>query len=120
MKMKYFTIDELTHSDTASRLGISNIPDNRATACLHRLVASTLDPARQQLGQPIYVNSGYRCPGLNKAVGGAKRSLHMSGRAADITTRAPDGNARLYNILQSLPHTELIWEKQGTWIHVAL
>ena len=116
--MKHFTLDELTSSATAQRKGIANVPDATATAHLIRLVRQVLDPARSALGKPITVNSGYRCPQLNKAVGGAPKSYHLLGRAADITTNGC--NRRLYNILQSLPHTELIWENDGAWIHVAL
>ncbi len=68
---------------------------------------------------PIRVNSGYRCPRLNKAVGGVARSYHLSGRAADLTTGTIEGNRRLMKILRTLPHTELIWERGGLWIHVA-
>lgn len=116
--MKHFTLDELTSSATAQRKGIANVPDATATAHLIRLVRQVLDPARSALGKPITVNSGYRCPQLNKAVGGAPKSYHLLGRAADITTNGC--NRRLYNILQSLPHTELIWENDGAWIHVAI
>lgn len=119
MEMKYFTIAELTHSDTAERENIANMPPKQAIANLQRLTTVTLDPAREQLGSPIRVNSGYRSPRLNRRVGGVADSLHMQGRAADLTT--PSGqNRRLFAILQRLPHTELIWEKGGRWIHVAL
>ncbi|WP_363322820.1 D-Ala-D-Ala carboxypeptidase family metallohydrolase [uncultured Muribaculum sp.] len=67
----------------------------------------------------MYVNSGYRCPALNAVVGGAKRSYHLLGRAADLTTGSRADNRRLYDILRTLPHHELIWERGGLWIHVA-
>ena len=117
--MKYFTIAELTHSDTAEREGIANTPTPEAIANLRRLTTETLDPARELLGNPIHVNSGYRSPRLNRRVGGVANSLHMQGRAADLTTPSKQ-NRRLFAILQRLPHTELIWEKGGSWIHVAL
>lgn len=118
--MKHFTIQELTKSRTATRLNIDNSPSSTAIDNLHRLVVQTLDPARQMLGMPIFVNSGYRSPQLNKAVGGAKNSYHLQGRAADITTGNRDDNRRLYNILSNLSYTELIWEQNGAWIHIAL
>ena len=77
------------------------------------------DPARNLLQKPIIVNSGYRCPRLNSMVGGVKRSYHLSGRAADITTGNIDDNRRLMEILSQLPHVELISEHGGLWIHVA-
>ena len=78
-----------------------------------------LDPARERLGAPIYVNSGYRNCAVNRLVGGARRSYHLQGRAADLDTRS-GRNAELMRILQSLPHIELLWEQGGRWIHVAL
>lgn len=118
--MKYFTFNELTASHTAQRLGIDNTPDEVAINNLYKLVQKVLDPAREQLRLPISVNSGYRSAALNKAVGGVINSLHLQGRAADITTNSIDNNVILFKILQSLPHCELIWERGGTWIHVAI
>ncbi len=118
--MKYFTIDEMTRSATARRRGIDNVPSGDVTANLIRLVENVLDPARERLGMPIRVNSGYRSVVLNRAVGGANKSYHLQGRAADITTGYRDKNRELFKILSTLPHTELIWEQGGIWIHVAL
>lgn len=67
--MKHFTLDELTRSATARRLGIDNTPTRQAAVNLERLVDNLLDPLREAYGAPIYVNSGYRCPALNRAVG---------------------------------------------------
>ena len=72
--------------------------------------------------KPIYVNSGYRSPALNKAVGGASGSMHLSGRAADITAGSAADNRRLYDLAISLglPFYELIGEKYGFgWLHVS-
>lgn len=117
--MKHFTIEELTRSETAKRLKIDNTPTKNVIANLTNLVEKVLDPAREQLGKPIYVNSGYRCKELNDAVMGARNSYHKKGRAADLDTRTGN-NRMLLSILQKLPHTELIWEDNGKWIHVAL
>lgn len=117
--LSHFTINELTRSATARRFGTDNTPPQWAISNLSRLIDTVLDPARELLGAPIYVNSGYRCEKLNKAVGGVPRSYHLAGRAADLTTGTIEGNRRLYQILKTLPHTELIWERGGTWIHVA-
>lgn len=118
--MKYFTIEELCRSDAAAALGIANRPDPTQVENLKRLIDNVLDPAREALGRPIHVNSGLRVPQLNSAVGGATRSYHLQGRAADITVGNPQLNRPLYRILQRLPHTELLWERGGRWIHVAL
>ena len=60
--MSYFTISELTRSATAAREGIDNSPPQAAVDNMKRLINTVLNPARQQLKAPIYVNSGYRCP----------------------------------------------------------
>ena len=54
---------------------------------IEALVAEVLDPVRDEYGKPIYVNSGYRCPKHNEAVGGVPKSQHMVGEAADISLR---------------------------------
>ena len=55
-----------------------------ARANVEALVREVLDPARERFGGPIRVNSGYRCPKHNLAVGGVRGSQHMKGEAADI------------------------------------
>ena len=118
--MKHFTFEELEHSAIADALHIDNYANEKVRANLRRLVDEVLDPARELLGIPITVNSGFRCPSLNRAVGGAKRSYHLYGRAADLNAGSRADNRRLLQILRTLPHTELIDEHSSTWIHVAL
>ena len=117
--MKHFTLDELTRSATARRLGIDNTPTRQATANLKQLVANILDPLRETYGAPIYVNSGYRCPVLNRAVGGSASSQHLTGEAADITAGSKAGNRRLYELLRNLPVDQAINEHNFTWLHVS-
>ena len=121
--MKYFTIEELTASPTAKRLGISNKPTAEITASLERLVANVLDPLREAWGAPIVVTSGYRSVRLNKAVGGAKTSQHCYGQAADIRTLSdkPEDNKRLRDLFVklNLPFDQLIDEYGCDWIHVS-
>lgn len=119
--MKYFTIAELCASSTATAKGIDNTPTPGITQNLERLVANVLDPLREVWGKPIVVTSGYRCPELNKAVGGAKNSHHMQGMAADISTGNKVDNRRLFQKILDLglPFTQLIDEKGFSWIHVS-
>lgn len=94
--MKYFTLRELCRSTTANKKGITNVPkglDEILNMCL--LIDHVLDPAREWLEEPIYVNSGYRCNLLNTAVGGVDNSQHCEGRAADITAKDSATNFRL-------------------------
>lgn len=118
--MKYFTIDELTRSSEAKRRGIDNTPPQSATANLKALVENILDPLREMWGKPIKVNSGYRCPKLNAAVGGSSQSSHMSGCAADITTGTQKINSELLELLigSGLPYTKVIDEQYCSWIHI--
>lgn len=81
---EHFTLEELTRSDTAKRLGIRNTPPQRAVDGLRVLCRELLEPLRQAWGGAIRVSSGYRCPDLNRAVGGSVSSVHMKGWAADI------------------------------------
>ena len=119
--MKYFTIAELTRSDTARRLGIDNKPPASAVKALTVLVDEVLDPLREAWGGPIRVNSGYRCPELNKAVGGSPSSQHQRGEAADITVGSRSANRRLLALIKrlDLPVDQCIDEKDCRWIHVS-
>ena len=121
--MKYFTIQELTASATAKRKGIDNTPDVKAVASLTALVANVLDPLREAYGKPIVVTSGYRCPKLNRAVGGVARSQHTKGEAADIRTLSNRRweNDQLFKLIVKLklPFDQLIDEHGYSWIHVS-
>ncbi|MBR5725248.1 MAG: peptidase M15 [Muribaculaceae bacterium] len=119
--MRHFTIKELVRSETARRLGIDNTPPASAVTALNALVDHVLDPLRDTWGGPIRVNSGYRCPELNKAVGGTPTSQHQRGEAADITVGSRSGNRRLLalNKQLDLPVDQCIDEKNCRWIHVS-
>ena len=119
--MKYFTIKELTRSATARCLGIDNTPPASAVKALHELVDHVLDPLREAWGSPIRVNSGYRCPELNEAVGGTPGSQHLRGEAADITVGSRCANRRLLALIKrlDLPVDQCIDEKGCRWIHVS-
>lgn len=85
--MNHFTLSELKKSTTADKLGINNSIPMSIIPNIEMLINQVLDPIREYMDKPIYVNSGYRCPLLNKAVGGVAGSQHVLGQAADITTR---------------------------------
>lgn len=135
--MKYFTISELTRSDTASIKKIDNTPNKEITEHLIELVEKLLDPLRSdwaeycdvnRLGNPaISVNSGYRCNELNKAVGGSLTSAHLTGYAADISPI--NGNMKVFQswiaeAIEELNWDQLIYEKPkngiASWIHLGL
>ena len=74
----HFSLEELTRSTAARNLSIDNSPNKSELANLRLLAESVLEPLRQAFGKPIVVNSGFRCEALNKAVGGARSSQHMT------------------------------------------
>ena len=126
--MKYFTINELTRSATAKRLGIDNTAKKNIRLNLEALGENILDPLREAWGAPIIVTSGYRCQRLNKAVGGASNSQHLYGQAADIRTvsdRREDNMKLLRKIIEmDLPFDKLIAEYVDSsgrpdWIHIS-
>jgi zinc D-Ala-D-Ala carboxypeptidase len=125
---KYFSLDELTTTEHASLQD-----DNRAAITpdlelrLEALVRNILDPLREAVGVPLKINSGYRCPVLNKKVGGVPDSQHQSAQAADIVSldKKKLTNAQLFAwILKlNLPFDQLIWEfgtlNEPSWVHVS-
>ena len=91
--MKHFSISEMLRSDTAIKRCLWNGANLEAEENLRALVDEVLDPLRERYGKPIHVNSGYRCPELNRLVNGAINSQHMCGEAADIRpTQANQGD----------------------------
>ena len=123
--MKYFSLSELTHSDTAVSVRIDNTPSPLQEARLILLVRDVLDPIREHWGLPIRVTSGYRCPTLNDWVGGVEDSYHMDGCAADITATDPARNVELMSLIRAmhlvgkLALTECYLGPDYKYIHVA-
>ena len=119
--MKYFTIHELTHSDTAHQKGINNTPPPAIKVKLTSLINNLLDPIREAWGSPISVNSGYRCPVLNKADGGVSTSQHQKGEAADITVGSPELNRQLFDLIAKgdFDFDQLIDESNYSWVHIS-
>lgn len=119
----YFTMEELLYSATALKKGIRNQTTQEIENNLMMLRATILNPAREWLGQPIYVTSGFRHPSVNKAIVGtgvSKTSQHMKGEAADITTGDKEANARLFVYIRDcLGFDQLIDENNLAWIHVS-
>lgn len=119
--MKYFSVKELSRSSRADQLGLDNTPPPQVVESLTKLVDNVLDPLREAWGKPITVTSGYRSEKVNRAVGGVKSSHHLKGMAADITTGNKVDNRRLFQLVLDLklPFSQLIDEKDFSWIHVS-
>jgi len=120
-----FTLKELTKSDTATRLGLDNTPDEQALENLKTLCEMVLQPVREHYGKSVSVNSAYRSPESNAAVGGSKTSDHCKGMAADIEIVGV-ANADLAQwIMDNLEYTQLILEfytpgiPDSGWVHVS-
>lgn len=123
---KYFDLSEFIYSDTAFRKGICNTPSFEIVENLSEL-AEVLDGIREAWGSPIRVTSGYRCPELNKAVGGVANSGHLRGVAADLQPtngRQADFNKFViaYVASSGIKFDELIKERSGSteWLHFSL
>lgn len=113
--VNFFSLQELLKTQT----GLFNEPTSPFALANLSGLWDYLNSLRQVLGQPIVVNSAFRTEQVNKQVGGAKRSLHMQGRAADIRT-SPLYMDELWKLLQADRDnlSELI--HKGTYIHFAL
>jgi len=114
-----FSLDEFTTSQTATRQGIDNVPNETAIENL-RMLASMLEQVRELLGgNAIRISSGYRCLLLNRAIGSSDTSAHVRGYAADFT--CPNFGTPIQvakKIAESnLKFDQLIYE--GTWIHIS-
>ena len=119
-----FFLDEFERSQTAARFGIDNSvrPGGPVFSNLKRLCQNYLQPLRDHIGKPITISSGYRSSELNKKIGGAKKSQHLHGLAADIHV---DGMSNL-ELAQSIsnlfvhPHDfdQLVLEFDQ-WVHIS-
>lgn len=110
---EHFTLEELT---ATSHREIDNTPPGEIVDKL-KCTARGLEHVRLLLGVPVLVNSGYRCPALNDAVGGAADSQHMKGEAADFIAPAYGTPFEICKLLEAsdLRFDQLIFE--GTWVH---
>ena len=123
---KNLSLAECIKSQTAKRLGINNEPDEWTTENLRQIAINVFQPLRDHFGVPIYVSSGYRGPELNRAIGGAKRSQHMEGRALDLDgdVYGSPSNAEIFDyIRKNLEFDQIVWEfgdeDNPDWVHVS-
>lgn len=132
----HFKLSEFTRSATAAARKIDNTPSIEAVSNLQQLCIHILEPLRayaNAIASPlggekeevaINISSGYRSPALNKAVGGAANSQHMTGEAADIIIPSTATGRKWLVWLMGLDYDQLILEKQTPasthyWIHVS-
>ena len=120
-----FTLSEMVKSETALRQGLDNTPGAAETANLKVLAEKVLQPIRDHYKKGIKVNSGFRHPNVNAAVGGSRTSDHCKGQAADIEIPGV-ANAELAEYIKAnLKFTQLILEfytpgiPDSGWVHVS-
>lgn len=120
-----FSLAEMTKSETALRKGLENTPGEVEIENLRALVVKVLQPVRDHFQKGVHVNSGFRHPEVNAAVGGSKTSDHCKGQAADIEIPGV-ANADLAQwIVDNLPFRQVILEfytpgiPDSGWVHVS-
>lgn len=118
---RHFSLDELTVSDTAARLGLSNQPATAQHMANLRRLAGVLEAVRAIWGRPVTIISAYRSPAVNRAVGGVATSDHANGLAADLRIAGVDGQDVARAIAASaIGFDQLIWYRPTGSVHIGI
>mgnify|MGYP003116500809 FL=1 len=122
---EHVTYKEGVYSNTAMRLGLKNEPTEVHLSNMELLSEKVFEPLRLHVNGPVKINSFYRGPDLNKAIGGSSKSQHCNGQAMDIDdTYGYMSNADMYKYIKNnLSFDQMIWEfgddKNPDWIHIS-
>ena len=120
---KNFVLSEITRSNTAKRLGISNEPKKEHLKNLQRIITDIIQPMRDDIG-PIRISSGYRSPSLNRAISGSNKSQHTKGQALDLQfwKEGKMCNKEVYDwVLENdVEFDQMINEFDFSWVHLSL
>ena len=122
---EHVSYTEGVYSITAKRLGLKNEPTKEHLSNMELLSEKVFEPLRKRVNGPVKINSFYRGPDLNKAIGGSSKSQHCNGQAIDIDdTYGYMSNADMYKYIKNnLSFDQMIWEfgnnKNPDWIHVS-
>ena len=122
---KHLELAELIRSESAKRLGISNMPTPEHIENLKQLAENIFEPIREHFGVPIYISSGYRSQALNAAIpNSATNSQHSRGMAIDIDMDGTNiKNSAIFEYAKTLPFDQLIWEfgtkNNPDWVHIS-
>lgn len=123
---EHFTVEELTASPTAKRLGLSNNPTPEHLANMKYVCEKILEPVRAHFGKAVKINSSYRSPAVNKAVGGSKTSQHVNGQAVDFEIEGIDNKTVADWVADNLEFDQVILEfytkgdKNSGWVHASI
>lgn len=121
---KNFTLQEFTKSQTATRLGIDNTPNDEHMIAAKLLFENIVQRVRDHFG-PTIINSGYRGPELNEAVGGSSKSQHVRGEAVDLEVPGTPTATVATWIRDNCDFDQLILEfytpgiPDSGWVHVS-
>ena len=122
---KHISYKEGVYSRTALRRGIKNNPNTEQMKNMVAIAEEVFEPLRMWVGGPIKINSFFRSPELNKAIGGSGKSQHCHGQAIDLDdTFGKATNAEMYEFIKkNLDFDQMIWEfgddENPDWVHVS-
>jgi hypothetical protein len=122
---KHVSYKEGMYSITALRLGLKNEPTEEHLTNMRLISEKVFEPLRAYVRSPIKINSFYRGPELNKAIGGSRKSQHCNGQAIDIDdTLNGFSNSTMFNWIQdNLDFDQMIWEfgdeYNPDWLHIS-
>ena len=125
MISEHISYKEGVYSITAIRRGIDNTPGDDQLHFMEIIAEEVFEPLRTWVGGPIKINSFYRCPELNKAIGGSTTSQHCKGQAMDIDdTFGKATNAEMFHFIkENIDFDQMIWEfgddDNPDWVHVS-
>jgi putative chitinase len=121
-----FSLAEMIVSPTAKRLGLSNTPTAEHIENMRYCCEKILEPVRAHFGKPVQINSSYRAPLVNKAVGGSKTSQHVNGQAIDFEVPGVDNKKVADWVADNLEFDQVILEfytagdKNSGWVHASI
>jgi len=122
---KHISHKEAVYSRTATRRDIINEPNSQQINNMRIIAEEVFEPLRMWVGGPIKINSFFRSPELNKAIGGSGKSQHCHGQAIDLDdTYGRATNAEMYEFIKEhLDFDQIIWEfgndNNPDWVHVS-
>lgn len=114
-----FKMSELIYSETAIKNNINNMPDINSLDNMLNLIYYCLQPARELLGAPMIITSGYRNPLVNRLVGGVNSSQHTKGQAADFTVSGITPSQIISIIKTSKIEFDQLINEYDKWVHIS-
>jgi zinc D-Ala-D-Ala carboxypeptidase len=123
---EHFTLEEMTASPTAKKLGLSNTPTAEHIENMRYCCEKILEPVRNHFGKAVTINSSYRSPAVNKAVGGSTTSQHVNGQAIDFEINGISNKIVADWIADNLEFDQVILEfyvegdKNSGWVHASI